>query len=225
MKKSINYMLIALISCVAINASATIIQFSGGNDAVLDAGSEAMVKLKTGDWTNTLNSTSGTSASNWGSTPPSVEIPSMVKMTFNGYYTTNSVVTLGGLGGTRNGGLGVDDFGVDNNDNEDRSIGAGESVVFSFDKEVSLKSLSLNQNGSYLASWGANSVAISTKVTTFDASAANIAANTDITISYVSGTARSISTLVVDVIPEPATLGMIALAGGGLLFIRRRLMF
>lgn len=102
-------------------------------------------------------------------------------------------------------------------------IDPGETLSISFNQNVIVKAL---------VSHDAASVAVNVGGTSFDSSVAArevlsidqaLTAGQTITLGSASGAWR-VRALYVETVPEPATLGLVALFGGGVLFLRRTFM-
>jgi hypothetical protein len=135
-------------------------------------------------------------------------------------------------------------LGITGGDNAKFDVANSEAWTFDFDQDVTLKyiivsavdgpvdmpTFSVAGGTSFAMNTGASEAAAVTwdpttkrYVWTFAGGGLDVSAGTDITLSAATGGAWGLQGIVVDVIPEPATLGLVTAFGATILFVRRRL--
>lgn len=136
-------------------------------------------------------------------------------------------------------------LGITGGDDAKFDVANSEAWTFDFDQDVTLKyiivaavdgpvdmpTFSVAGGTSFAMTTGASESSAVTwdptakrYVWTFADGGLDVSAGTDITLSAVTGGAWGLQGIVVDVIPEPATLGLIATFGTSILFARRLMM-
>lgn len=237
--KKIRITVVALL--IGESTMAALVQFGGSTDSLTNSAWQTQINADQIVQWNGVN-TSGGSFGSQGSLNGVGEGATL--------WSSNKVLTLTSRTISSDLAIGTNTFstgspnilGIFGGDNAKFDVANNEAWTFDFDQDVTLKyiivsavdgpvdmpTFSLAGGTSFAMTTGASESSAVTwdpttkrYVWTFAGGGLDVSAGTDITLSAATGGAWGLQGIVVDIVPEPATIGMLGLGGLLTLLIRR----